>query len=183
MRLKRAIIRMIPVVILLTACQPTIDRMEPGAPVALDGWQGVRRIAKDGQIFFASQPERTVFRRLADEESVKLVINIRSLAEMARFPFDEQAIVEELGMEYVHIPCPPDGPDRAMVDRFAEELAGTTGPVLVHCLASLRVGALWMAYLSLHRGFDVETATEAGRAAGLHSDELMNIVLELIEDR
>ncbi len=183
MRSKRAIIGMIPVVILLTACQPTIGRMEPGAPVVLEGWQGVRRIAKDGPIFFASQPERAVFRRLAEEESVKLVINIRTHAEMSRFPFDEQAIVEELGMEYVHIPCPSDGPDRAMVDRFAEELAGTTGPVLLHCLASLRVGALWMAYLSLHRGFDVVTATAAGRAAGLNSEPLLNIVLELIEDR
>jgi len=174
---------MFPMVIVLAACQPTLDRIEPGLPVVQEEWQSVRRLARDGPIFFASQPEPAALRRLAEEELVTLVINLRTPAEMSRLTFDESALVAELGMKYVHLPFSSGGLDHALVDRFAEELAGTTGPVLVHCLASVRVGALWMAYLSLYRGFDVETATEAGRAAGLHSAELLNIVLELIEDR
>jgi uncharacterized protein (TIGR01244 family) len=169
--------------LLMTVCQRSLDRFEPGVPVVLSGWSGVNRIARDGPLFFAGQPDRAVLVRLAEEEGVRLVVNLRTGAEMAQLIFDERVFVEELGLEYVHLPCPAGGLARETVDQFAEVLAGTPGPVLLHCFVSRRVGALWMAYLALHRDRDLDTAREAGRAAGLNSAPLMDAVLEMIAER
>ena len=69
------------------------------------------------------------------------------------------------------------------MDRFTEVLAGTSGPVLVHCMVSVRVGGLWMAYLCLDRGMGIEKALEAGKAAGLNSATIIDAVMSLLENR
>lgn len=165
-----------------SACQSAGQRYRPAPPVLLEDWRGLNRIARDGPYFFSSQPDPASLRRLAIEEGVTLVVNLRPVREMENYHFDERQLVEELGMRYAHLPFPRSGLSVETVDRFAEVLAGTSDPVLVHCFASDRVGAIWMAYLVLHLGLDVEEARAAGEAAGMYSEELIRAVLELIDD-
>ena len=55
---------------------------------------------------------------------------------------DEGALVESLGMEYVHIPVLWDGPTRADLARFCDALETRQGQdILVHCAANKRVTA------------------------------------------
>ena len=166
MKSSRAIITAVYAILLLSACSHDLGRAEIGVPTVLEHWQGVNRIARFGPFIFSGQPDESVFRRLAEEEGVSIVVNLRTTAEMERLLFDEQALLEELEIEYVHIPFRSTGLTREIVDRFSQVLSGTSGPVLIHCTASTRVGGLWMAYLCLVRDKDVEYALEAGKAPG-----------------
>ena len=92
---------------------------------------------------------------------------------MARVPFDEPALVAELGVDYVTIPVTPATLSAATVDRFEEEIATTDEPVLVHCSTAKRVGGLWAAYLVRSHGLDWEQAVELGKAAGLRQPAMI----------
>ncbi len=95
---------------------------------------------------------------------------------MATLDFDEAALVRELGMEYVAIPVTPAtfGPSDA--DDLKEVLSRTTGPVLLHCGSSNRVGAVWAMYLHRHRGVGLDEAIELGRKAGMRSEVLVETI-------
>ncbi|MFC1545331.1 hypothetical protein ACFL44_01425 [Gemmatimonadota bacterium] len=182
MKRSRVFIAAACAILLISACSTNLGNAEVGVPALLEDWQGVRRVARDGPFFFAGQPDETVFRRLAEEEGVRVVVNLRTATEMEQLIFDEQALVEELEMEYVHIPFQSSHITREIVDQFTEVLTGTSGPVLIHCLGSVRVGGLWMAYLCIARDMSVEDALEAGKAAGLNSATIIDAVMSLIEN-
>ncbi len=169
--------------LVLSGCQQKLGDYPVGGPEQLEGWQGVNRIARDGPYYFAGQPNESAFRRLADEAGIMVVINIRPHEELRSLPFDEPALVEELGLKYVNIPVVRMSFSTADVDRFTEVLAGERGPVLVHCRSSDRAGGLWAAYLILKRGFGIESALEAGKAAGMRSTAMIDAVMSVVEER
>src|SRR5689334_25430784 len=75
-------------------------------PVVLDAkGQFQDKFAKVGDdVFIAGQPTEQALRDLA-AQGVKTVVNLRTPPEMAtRVPFDEKALVAQLGMKYVYLP-------------------------------------------------------------------------------
>ena len=165
----------------LTACQSSPEATQPvseapvGVATSLDGWDDVNNVFRDGDVFFAGQPQETAWNRFADE-GVGVVINIRQPSELESLEYDEPNAVEALGMRYVSIPMTPDSFSAADVDRLAEVLAESTEPVLIHCGSSNRVGGMWAAYLVRERGMDLDVAMERGKAAGMRSDSVMEAV-------
>jgi len=145
----------------------------PAQPVA--DWSGVKNLSHSGDMYFAGQPTVEGL-DAAKERGVKVVVNLRSEREMKALEFDEAAQMKRLGMEYVNIPITPDtfGPEDA--DRLKNVLAKTSGPVLLHCGSSDRVGAVWAMYLNRHRGVALDEAIDQGRKAGMRSDRLVEIV-------
>jgi uncharacterized protein (TIGR01244 family) len=135
-------------------------------------WPATKNVSRVGRIYFAGQPSEAALRMAADE-GVELVINLRPLQEMARVPFDERALVDELGMRYVAIPVTPATFSLADVDRFAGQLEATDGPILVHCSSSNRCGGLWAAYLVWTHELDWDSALELGKAAGLSRESMI----------
>ena len=87
--------------------------------------------------------------RMAAERGVVTVINVISEPESkSQIPFDEKALVEELGIQNVFIPVTPKSFSADVVDRFAKALdEASGGGVLVHCASSNRAGGIWAAYL------------------------------------
>jgi protein tyrosine phosphatase (PTP) superfamily phosphohydrolase (DUF442 family) len=78
--------------------------------------------------------------------------------------FDEQKLVEELGMTYLHFPMGGKaGYTPQVVDTLALTLEEHTGKALIHCLSAGRVGYLWVAYLVNHRGMTIDDAIYLGR--------------------
>jgi uncharacterized protein (TIGR01244 family) len=153
----------------------------PTAPAeAVEGWPDTPRLSRTGRYYFAGQPGEAGFRRAA-AEGVALVINLRVDAEMAKVPFDEPALVADLGLEYVAIPVTPATFSAATVDRFAEAIATTDQPVLVHCASSNRVGGLWAAYLARVRTLDSDAALELGKTAGLRSPGMIEATRRVTE--
>lgn len=166
----------------LTACsglqcgKPGPDaKADPiGTAVKLDGWDNVNNLYQDGRFYFAGQPSKEALERLAADEGIKTVINMRQPGELESLDFDEPATVNSLGMRFVNLPVVYTTLTDDYVDTFAAELAKTNGPVLIHCGSSNRVGAVWGAYLVKNRGFDIDEAAKRGQAAGMTTESSMN---------
>jgi uncharacterized protein (TIGR01244 family) len=100
-------------------------------------------------------------------------VNLRTEKEGTR---EEEAAVKAAGLKYVSVPVTAESLSAKDVDAVAAVLADpASGPVLLHCHSSNRVGAVW-ALLQLREGKSLEDAEAAGRAAGLTSPTLLEAV-------
>jgi uncharacterized protein (TIGR01244 family) len=148
------------------------------APVALDN-PGLfqDKFAKVGDdVFISGQPTAQGLRDLHDQ-GVTTVVNLRSPPEMARVPFDEAALVKQLGMEYVYLPMrgTPELPySPEAVKSFAAAMTNAKGKVLLHCTIAWRASHLWAAYLIQYRDVPVATALEQARSINLMDDMRMD---------
>ena len=148
------------------------------APVALDT-RGLfqEKFARVGDdVFISGQPTEQGLRELR-AQGVTTVVNLRSPPEMNRVPFDEAALVKQLGMEYVYLPMrgTPELPySPAAVKSFAAAMSGAKGKVLLHCTIAWRASHLWAAYLIQNRDVPVATALEQARMINLMDDMRMD---------
>ncbi len=122
----------------------------------------------DGRVYLSGQPDQAAFTELR-RTGLEVVVNVRTPEEVAdreSVPFDEAAVVGELGMSYVAIPLGGDDHPYApeAVQRLAEALATTSGPVLIHCGYGGRAAYLWIAYLVEYEGLPLESAMARGEA-------------------
>jgi uncharacterized protein (TIGR01244 family) len=155
---------------------PDLVEAEP-----VGGWPDTKNVSRVGRIYFAGQPSEAAL-RLAADEGVELVINLRPMQEMTKVPFDERALVDELGMRYVTIPVTPATFSLADVDRFADQLEATDGLVLLHCSSSNRGGGLWAAYLVWTHELDWNTAMALGQAAGLSRQSMIDATQRVAQE-
>jgi len=137
-------------------------------PTKLDpaGFRSV--FAESGNVFISGQPDDTSFGRLKGM-GVTTVVNLRTDAEMANrqyVPFDEQHLLDSLGLEYVHIPLGgEDTPyNREGLEKFAGAMAAATGKVLLHCTVGWRASHMWAAYLIAYRGMSPSEAIRHAKA-------------------
>jgi len=113
----------------------------------------------------SGQPDQAAF-EVFSESGYVAVIDIRGEKE-DRGMEDEQAAIENLGMDYVLLPI--EGEAAINFDNAAkldELIASYDGPVLVHCGSGNRVGAL----LALRKSLDGASDEEAfayGKQGGL----------------
>lgn len=143
-----------------------------GLPREYGGFDGeIRGLWRDGRVFIGGQPDEAALARFK-EMGVTAVISLRTTAEMddrERVPFDEAAVVESLGIEYVHIPL--GGEDHPYspkaVDRLAEVFERHDGPVLLHCTVAWRASYMWSAYLITEHGFSLDSAMARGEAMAI----------------
>jgi uncharacterized protein (TIGR01244 family) len=128
-------------------------------------------IADAGPLYVAGQPSEAGLRDLA-AKGVKTVINLRTQPEMdnrTQVPFDEAALLKELGMTYVHIPLggPTTPYTPEAVEKFASALEGADSKVLLHCTVAWRASHMWAAYLVKKKGFTLEEARRHAAAINL----------------
>ncbi|HEX9084551.1 MAG TPA: sulfur transferase domain-containing protein [Gemmatimonadaceae bacterium] len=160
----------------LTGPNPT---GEVPAPVSLETrglfQEKFARVGSD--VFITGQPTERALRDLR-AQGVVTVVNLRTPEEMSkRVPFDEAALVKELGMEYVYLPMRgnaefPYSP--AAVKSFAAAMSGAKGKVLLHCTIAWRASHLWAAYLIQYRDVPVATALQQARMINLMDDMRMD---------
>jgi protein tyrosine phosphatase (PTP) superfamily phosphohydrolase (DUF442 family) len=81
-------------------------------------------------------------------------------------PFDEAALLSELGVEYIHVPLDgmanPYAPEA--VDKVAAAISSAKGKVLLHCTIAWRASHMWAAYLVKHKGYSLEDALRHAEA-------------------
>lgn len=125
------------------------------------------------QLLITGQPTEAALRRLK-AEGFTTVINLRSPSEMANrqaVPFDEEALVRELGMRYVYLPMRGDSAypyAPPAVEALAAALEEAKGEkVLLHCTIAWRASHLWGAYLVEKKGMPVDEALRHARAVNL----------------
>jgi uncharacterized protein (TIGR01244 family) len=113
----------------------------------------------------AGQPDAAALRVFADS-GYAVVIDMRGPDE-DRGLEDEQASVEELGMDYILFPInSADDINFETAGDLNELLESVDGPVLLHCGSGNRVGAM-LALRHRLTGASAEESIEYGRDAGL----------------
>ncbi len=124
------------------------------------------RVFRDGDFFIAGQPTEATFEELA-ERGVRTVVSCRTEREMGRLDFDQEELLEELGMTYRHIPMGgTEGYSPAQLRAFAQTIDACEGPVLVHCASGGRARLLWMGYLVDYAGVSPDEAWARSEAMG-----------------
>jgi len=148
------------------------------APVTLDTTERFqeRAVQVGEDVFVTGQPTARGLRDLR-AQGVTVVVNLRTPEEMTRnVPFDEAALIKELGMRYVYLPVRgnaeyPYSPET--LKKFAEAVSTSNGKVLLHCTVAWRASHLWAAYLIQERGLPIEAALANARAINLMDDHRM----------
>lgn len=165
---------------------PAMSAAPPDSVADLAGFSS--RIYLDGRVYIGGQPKEEALRALPARD-VTAVINLRTAKEMgdtSKVAFDEAALVDSLGMDYIEIPL--GGKDNPYtpeaVESFAEALDLHLGPVLLHCASGGRASHLWAAYLVRYRGWDVTDAYARGQEIGISQSafsRLLDKEMEVVE--
>lgn len=151
---------------------------EVAAPVNLDttGLFHARAARVGDDIFVTGQPTERGLREMK-ALGVTTVVNLRTPEEMRRdVPFDEAALVAQLGMRYVYLPVRgtaeyPYSP--ATLEQFTQAVDSAHGKVLLHCTVAWRASHLWAAYLIKARAIPIEAALTNARAINLMDEMRM----------
>ena len=148
--------------------QSVLSQDSVSFPIKLDlaGFQEV--IAQVDNIYISGQPEKESFAKLKSV-GVTTVVNLRTPSEMDNreyVPFDEKAVVDSLGLEYIHIPL--GGTEFPYTNeallKFADAVVKAKGKVLLHCTVGRRASNMWAAYLIEFKGFEPNKAIENAKA-------------------
>ena len=157
--------------------RPMDPRLDAAALTPLPVGSIDRCHAIDG-IIFASQPGVEDFETFRDL-GVTTVLDNRHAAET---PFDERAIVEGLGMAYVNVPFSGAAEfTDDVIDRSLEVLRTADRPVLAHCQACNRTGAILLAHRVINDGLAWDDALDEARRSGLHSDAYVEVVRAYVD--
>jgi len=129
----------------------------------------------------AGQPTREHFRALQDA-GVRVVLDIRHPMEPRGY--DQQALMEELGFEYMNIVVSDGTLTDETLGRILEVLRDNKDrSVLFHCNSGNRVGGAMIPYLILDHGMSEEDATTAAMRMGLRGTALLEWGLEYARAR
>jgi len=106
----------------------------------------------------AGQPTEQQLTSIKDA-GYQVVVNLAPLAKFETTLPNEEALVESLGMEYVHIPVTWNNPTLEDFDRFAQVMqANAKRPIFVHCAGNFRVSAFMYLYRRIYQNIDEEQA-------------------------
>jgi protein tyrosine phosphatase (PTP) superfamily phosphohydrolase (DUF442 family) len=107
----------------------------------------------------SGQPTETQFSAISDS-GYQVVVNL-ALPESTNALPHEQQIVENQGMEYIHIPVVWENPTLDNFNRFISEMeANKDKKIFVHCAANMRVSAFMYLYRLIHEGMSEEEAKQ-----------------------
>ena len=110
-----------------------------------------------GSIATSGQPTKKQFSAIKDS-GYQTVVNLALPTSTNALP-DEKQVVENLGMQYVHIPVVWENPTLEDLEQFFSVIeANADKKIFVHCAANMRVSAFMYLYRRIHdRMTDEET--------------------------
>jgi uncharacterized protein (TIGR01244 family) len=126
---------------------------------------GFAHCAQAGDLVIGGQPAPGALRQLA-ERGFATIVSTRTADEL---DWDEQAVVESLGMRFVRIPVPlPVAPvTPQQVAALDSVLTTDGGPIFLHCAVGTRAAVLWAVWLSETHGTDPTATLERAKQAGV----------------
>jgi len=135
------------------------------------------RVMRPG-VAVGGQPSPAALSRLS-ALGFRTVINLRTAEEGAE---EEGRVVREAGLRYVWVPVTPA--TLSLDDIRAVEAvlqAEDSGPVLLHCASSNRVGGVWTA-IRVREGAAWAEAEAEGKEAGLRSPNVLEAVRRAVAE-
>lgn len=183
-------LRRLPVLIIAGAALCACAATPPAPPSATTAapertpYLGVDAQPLGDNRYVGSQPDADDFAELKAAGITK-VINFRTPPEMDDLGFDEPQILEDLGIEYVHIPMGGDeyGYTSEQVDALVSALDDPNEKVLLHCTIGWRASIVTVAYLVREEGVPLDEAmTHAQRWWPLQLEKMLGRPLKLSFD-
>jgi uncharacterized protein (TIGR01244 family) len=115
----------------------------------------------------------------AAEAGFKSVLNLRSPQEAGVLP-DEQQQAEAAGLNYANVPLDPSAANSDQISLTLQELDSLPKPVLLHCGAGLRAGAIALIATAIKEGLTPEQVTVQAEQIGLNPGQphLKQFILE-----
>ncbi len=139
-----------------------------------------------GPTYISGQPTEETLKALS-ERGVRAVISVRTTREMSdkvNVPFDEPAVVEGLGMEYVNLGLGGAGTySPATLARLHEVMEKHDGRVLLHCTVGARATIAWAALQTRYHGVALKDALEQGYEMAMGPTQFEQMLGEKIEWR
>jgi len=150
------------------------DRVESVEPAELGSTVNVHR---SGDVYLSGQfqPEDIDALQAA---GIKRVISLRTPGEI---DWDEQAVLEAAGIEFIEVPFrKPESLDDDVFAEIRGLLSDPSGRTLLHCGSANRVGGIWLPFRVLDQGVDLETALEEARSVGLKAEFIERMAIDYI---
>jgi len=115
------------------------------------------------KLFTSGQPTAAQFTELA-RAGVQVVINL-ALNTSTNALHDEAGALQELGLDYIHIPVNWDQPKAADLEKFFAAMEAHQGQtILVHCALNYRASAFTALWRVLQQGWEVDKAFAVQRS-------------------
>jgi protein tyrosine phosphatase (PTP) superfamily phosphohydrolase (DUF442 family) len=96
---------------------------------------------------------------------------------------NEDRIVKDLGMDYVHIPVDWDAPSRSDFYAFAGAMQHEPDrKTLVHCQVNFRASAFSFLYRVLYEGVSIDQAKEDMNAVWVPNGTWKNLIFDALEE-
>lgn len=116
-------------------------------------------------VYLAGQPQPEDFRK-SGADGIKTVVSLRQPDEL---DWDEAAIVQQVGMEYLSIPFQSP---KSLTDEVFDEVRRVLNdkkkrPMILHCHSANRVGAVWLVHRVLDGGVAYAKALAEAKQVGL----------------
>jgi uncharacterized protein (TIGR01244 family) len=128
----------------------------------------------------AGQPMEAQFSAIRDS-GYQVVVNL-ALPESSNALPQEQEIVENQGMQYVHIPVIRENPTLEDIEHFFSTMdANADKNVFVHCAANMRVSAFMYLHRRLNEGISEEEAKQTLHQIWVPNETWQKFMEEVIE--
>ncbi len=112
------------------------------------GQDNFKKVSDDFTVGGQVTPEEL---KQASEAGFKSVLNLRSSTEQGVLN-DEQQYAVNSGLDYANIPLQPTSVDEELVNQALAEIEQLPKPILIHCGAGLRAGAIALIATSVKEG-------------------------------
>ncbi len=167
--------------LVLASCETGCGRRAAPSPPSAEAASlgSAPMLLADGEIYLGGQPSREDFSEAARDGRLRVVLNYRRAEEPAGF--DEAALLDDLGLEYHHLPY--NGAAELTDEVFEATfriIESAPRPLLIHCASGNRVGAVWLAWRQLRDGYTEEEALAEARLAGLRSEAYIDVAREYV---
>lgn len=129
----------------------------------------------------AGQPTEAQFSTIK-ESGYQVVVNL-ARPDSPNALSNEQAIVESLGMQYIHIPVIWENPTFEDISRFFSVMeTNADKSVFVHCAANMRVSTFVYLYRLVHAGMTEEQAKQDLHRIWTPNETWQTFIQQVMED-
>lgn len=102
------------------------------------------------------------------KKGFKTIINLSKKGELnlKLSPEEEAELVEQAGLDYIHLPVSLANMKDAQIKEFCQEVEAADKPVYVHCRLGQRSEPLSIIYHAIRKGLDPERSIERAQKLG-----------------
>ncbi len=131
------------------------------------GQDNFKKVSDDFTVGGQVTPEEL---KQASEAGFKSVLNLRSSTEQGVLN-DEQQYAVNSGLDYANIPLQPTSVDEELVNQALAEIEQLPKPILIHCGAGLRAGAIALIATSVKEDLTLEQLITKAEEIGLSLEQ------------